>query len=216
MDGDPFWTARLQDLLDAVDRAIPLPERLLDRPFLMPVESVLGITGRGTVVTGKVEQGGVRLGQPVEVVGLGPTITSVCTGLEMFGKQLETARAGDNAALLLRGVRRGDLRRGQVVAAPGTVRPVTTFVARMYALTSEEGGRHTPFFSNYRPQFFFRTTDVVGTISLGPGSMVLPGDTAEITVELGQPVALTKGQDFAIREGGRTVGAGTVIDLRAG
>jgi elongation factor Tu len=199
-----------------VDLAIPLPERLLDRPFLMPVESVLTITGRGTVVTGKVEQGGVRLGQPVEVVGLGPTIASVCTGLEMFGKQLETAQAGDNAALLLRGVRRGDLRRGQVVAAPGTVRPVARFVARMYALTSEEGGRHTPFFSNYRPQFFFRTTDVVGTISLVPGSMMLPGDTAEITVELGQAVALTKSQDFAIREGGRTVGAGTVIDLRAG
>ena len=216
LDGDPFWTARLRDLLEAVDRAIPLPERLLDRPFLMSVESVLSITGRGTVVTGKVEQGSVRLGQPVEVVGLGPTIASVCTGLEMFGKQLETAQAGDNAALLLRGVRRGDVRRGQVVTAPGTVRPVTTFVARMYALTSEEGGRHTPFFSNYRPQFFFRTTDVVGTITLGPGSMVLPGDTAEITVELGQPVALTSGQDFAIREGGRTVGAGTVIDLRAG
>ena len=216
LDGDPFWMARLRDLLDAVDEAIPVPERLLDRPFLLPVESVLTITGRGTVVTGKVEQGSIRLGQPVEVVGLGPTIASVCTGVEMFGKQLEAAQAGDNAALLLRGLRRADLRRGQVVAAPGTVRPAATFVARVYALTSEEGGRHTPFASNYRPQFFFRTTDVVGTIDLGATSMVLPGDTAEMTVELGQPVALTQGQDFAIREGGRTVGAGTVIELRTG
>jgi elongation factor Tu len=213
LEGDPFWTTRLRELLDAVDEAIPLPERLLDRPFLMPVESVLTITGRGTVVTGKVEHGSIRLGQPVEVIGLGPTIASVCTGLEMFGKQLETAQAGDNAAMLLRGVRRGDVRRGQVVAAPGTVRASTKFMARVYTLTSEEGGRHTPFFSNYRPQFFFRTTDVVGTIDLGAASMVLPGDTAELTVELGQPVALTKGQDFAIREGGRTVGAGTVIEL---
>jgi len=212
--GDPFWMARLRDLLDAVDEAIPLPERQLDRPFLMPVESVLTITGRGTVVTGKVEQGSVRLGQPVEVVGLGPTIASVCTGLEIFGKQLEAAQAGDNAAMLLRGVRRGDLRRGQVVAAPGTVRPCTRFMARVDTLTSEEGDRHTPFFSNYRPQFFFRTTDVVGTIDLGAASMVMPGDTAELTVELGQPVALTEGRDFAIREGGRTVGAGTVIELR--
>src|SRR5262245_50952083 len=213
LDGDPLWTARLRDLLDAVDQAIPLPERALDRPFLMPVESVLTITGRGTVVTGKVEQGSIRLGQPVEVLGLGPTITSVCTGLEMFGKQLQAAEAGDNAAMLLRGVRRGDVRRGQVVAAPGTVHPGRAFAAQIYALTSEEGGRHTPFFSNYRPQFYFRTSNVVGTIDLGAGRMVMPGDTAEITVELGQPVAMSAGQDFAIREGGRTVGAGTVTAL---
>jgi elongation factor Tu len=216
LDGDPLWTARLRDLLDAVDEAIPLPERALDRPFLMPVESVLTITGRGTVVTGKVEQGTIRVGQPVEVLGLGPTIASVCTGLEMFGKQLQTAEAGDNAAMLLRGVRRGDVRRGQVVAAPGTVRPCRVFAAQVYALTSEEGGRHTPFFSNYRPQFYFRTANVVGTIDLGSDRMVMPGDTAEITVELGQPVAITAGQDFAIREGGRTVGAGTVTALLDG
>ena len=199
-----------------MDEAIPLPERVLDRPFLMPVESVLTITGRGTVVTGKVEQGTIRLGQPVEVLGMGPTIASVCTGLEMFGKQLQTAEAGDNAAMLLRGVRRGDVRRGQVVAAPATVRPCRAFAAQVYALTSEEGGRHTPFFSNYRPQFYFRTANVVGAIDLGSDRMVMPGDTAEITVELGQPVAITAGQDFAIREGGRTVGAGTVTALLDG
>jgi elongation factor Tu len=221
LDGDPAWQARLRELLDAVDEAIPLPERLLDRPFLMPVEGVLTITGRGTVVTGKVEQGTIRLGQPVEVLGLGPTIESVCTGLEMFGRQLQTAEAGDSAAMLLRGVRRGDVRRGQVVAAPGTVRPCRAFAAQIYALTSEEGGRHTPFFSNYRPQFYFRTANVVGTVDLGPadqgsGRMVMPGDTAQITVELGLPVAINAGQDFAIREGGRTVAAGTVTALRDG
>jgi elongation factor Tu len=219
LDGDPVWQARLRDLLDAVDEAIPLPERLLDRPFLMPVESVLTITGRGTVVTGKVEQGTIRLGQPVEVLGLGPTVESVCTGLEMFGRHLHTAEAGDNAAMLLRGVRRGDVRRGQVVAEPRTVRPCRAFAAQIYALTSEEGGRHTPFFSNYRPQFYFRTANVVGTVDLGSADqgsdrMVMPGDTAEITVELGQPVAINAGQDFAIREGGRTVAAGTVTALR--
>jgi elongation factor Tu len=221
LDGDPVWQARLRELLDAVDEAIPVPERLLDRPFLMPVESVLTITGRGTVVTGKVEQGTIRLGQPVEVLGLGPTIESVCTGLEMFGRHLHTAEAGDNAAMLLRGVRRGDVRRGQVVAEPRTVRPCRAFAAQIYALTSEEGGRHTPFFSNYRPQFYFRTANVVGTVDLGSADqgydrMVMPGDTAQITVELGQPVAINAGQDFAIREGGRTVAAGTVTALRDG
>jgi elongation factor Tu len=213
LEGDPVWTARLRDLLDAVDEAIPVPERALDRPFLMSVESVLTITGRGTVVTGKVEQGTIRLGQPVEVLGLGPTIASVCTGLEMFGKQLETAQAGDNAAMLLRGVRRGDVRRGQAVAAPGTLRTCRSFAAQVYALTTQEGGRHTPFFSNYRPQFFFRTSNVAGRVDLGMDRMVMPGDTAEITVELGLPVALTPGQTFAIREGGMTVGAGTVTAL---
>ncbi len=213
LEGDPEWTARLRDLLEAVDQAIPLPERKLDKPFLMPVESVLTITGRGTVVTGKVEQGSITLGQPVEVVGLVPTISSVCTGLEMFGKQLDAAQAGDNAALLLRGVRRGDVQRGQVVAAPGTITPCVRFAARVYALTKEEGGRHTPFVTGYRPQFFFRTTDVVGAIDLGPTSMVMPGDTAELSVELGQPVAIVVGQEFAIREGGRTIGAGTVSEL---
>jgi elongation factor Tu len=215
LEGDPAWQARLHDLLDAVDQAIPLPPRTLDQPFLMPVESVLSITGRGTVVTGKVEQGVIRLGQPVEVLGLGSVITSVCTGLEMFGKQLDAAQAGDNAALLLRGVRRGDVRRGQVVAAPGSLVPSQRFTARIYVLTKEEGGRHTPFMTGYRPQFFFRTTDVVGTIDLGQVSMVLPGDTADVTVELSQSVAITPGQDFAIREGSRTVGAGTVSELLA-
>jgi elongation factor Tu len=215
LHGDTQWLARLRDLIDAVDRYIPVPLRALDRPFLMPVESVLTITGRGTVLTGKVEQGSIRPGQPVEVIGFGPTITSVCTGLETYGKQLRAAQAGDNAALLLRGVRRSDVRRGQVVAVPGTVAPVRRFAAQVYALTHEEGGRHTPFFSNYRPQFFFRTTDVVGTITVSSASMVIPGDTAELTVELGQPVALTAGQEFAIREGRRTVGVGTVNQVLA-
>ncbi len=213
LDGDPQWTARIVDLLDAVDRAIPLPARVFDRPFLMPVESALTITGRGTVVTGKVEQGSITVGQPVEVVGLVPTVTSVCTGLEMFGRQLDAARAGDNAAMLLRGVRRGDVARGQVVAAPGSVAACLRFTASVYVLTSEEGGRHTPLFTGYRPQFFFRTTDVSGRIDLRSAPMMLPGDSAEIGVELGQPVAITAGQDFAIREGGKTIGAGTVTAL---
>jgi elongation factor Tu len=213
LHGDPHWLARLRDLMDAVDRYIPVPPRALDRPFLMPVESVLTITGRGTVVTGKVEQGSIRPGQPVEVIGLGPAITSVCTGLETYGKQLQSAIAGDNAALLLRGVRRSEVRRGQVVAVPGTVTAVHRFAAQVYALTQEEGGRHTPFFSNYRPQFFFRTTDVVGIITVNSADMVIPGDTADLTIELGQPVAITAGQEFAIREGKRTVGVGTVTQL---
>jgi len=213
LNGDPHWLARLRDLMAAVDRYIPMPPRALDRPFLMPVESVLTITGRGTVVTGKVEQGSIRPGQPVEVIGLGPTITSVCTGLETYGKQLEFAEAGDNAALLLRGVRRFDVRRGQVVAVPGTVTAVRRFDAQVYALTQEEGGRHTPFFSNYRPQFFFRTTDVVGIITVDSADMVMPGDSADLTVELGQSVAITAGQEFAVREGKRTVGVGTVSQL---
>jgi elongation factor Tu len=211
--GDGPWLARLRDLMDAVDRFIPVPPRAVDRPFLMPVESVLTITGRGTVVTGRVEQGSIGPGQPVEVIGLGPTITSVCTGLETYGKQLQSAVAGDNAALLLRGVRRSDVRRGQVVAIPGTVTAVRRFAARLYALTQQEGGRHTPFFSNYRPQFFFRTTDVVGTITVDSADMAMPGDSVDLTVELGQPVAITAGQQFAVREGNRTVGVGTVSQV---
>jgi len=213
LQGDRQWLARLRGLMDAVDRYIPVPPRALDRPFLMPVESALTITGRGTVVTGKVEQGSIRTGQPVEIIGLGQTIASVCTGLETYGKQLQSAQAGDNAALLLRGVRRSDVRRGQVVAVPGTVTPVLRFAAQVYALTHEEGGRHTPFFSNYRPQFFFRTTDVVGVITVDSADMVIPGDNADLTVELGQPVAITAGQEFAIREGKRTVGVGTVTQI---
>jgi elongation factor Tu len=211
--GDERWLARLRELMDVVDRCIPVPPRALDRPFLMPVESVLTITGRGTVVTGKVEQGSIGPGQPVELIGLGPTITSVCTGLETYGKQLQSAVAGDNAALLLRGVRRSDVRRGQVVAVPGTVSAAQKFAAKVYALTHEEGGRHTPFFSNYRPQFFFRTTDVVGVVTVHSAEMVMPGDSADLTVELGQPVAITTGQEFAIREGKRTVGVGTVSQV---
>jgi elongation factor Tu len=213
LQGSERWLVRLRELMDAVDSYIPVPPRALDRPFLMPVESVLTITGRGTVVTGKVEQGSIRPGQPVELIGLGPTITSVCTGLETYGKQLQHAVAGDNAALLLRGVRRADARRGQVVAVPGTVPATHRFAAQVYALTHEEGGRHTPFFSNYRPQFFFRTTDVVGIITVTSADMVMPGDSANLTVELGQPVAITAGQEFAIREGKRTVGVGTVSQV---
>jgi elongation factor Tu len=211
--GDQRWVARLRELMDAVDRCIPVPPRALDRPFLMPVESALTIAGRGTVVTGKVEQGSISRGQPVEVIGLGPTVISVCTGLETYGKQLQSAVAGDNAALLLRGVRRSDVRRGQVVALPGTVTAARRFVAKVYALTHEEGGRHTPFFSNYRPQFFFRTTDVVGIITVNSAEMVTPGDSAELAVELGLPVAVAAGQEFAIREGKRTVGVGTVSEV---
>jgi len=213
LHGDAPWLARLRDLMDAVDDHIPVPPRALDRPFLMPVESVLTITGRGTVVTGKVEQGSIGPGQPVEVIGLGPTITSVCTGLETYGKQLRSAEAGDNAALLLRGVRRSDVRRGQVVALPGTVTAARKFVAQVYALTHEEGGRHTPFFTNYRPQFFFRTTDVVGIITVDSADMMMPGDSADLAVELAQPIAITVGQEFAIREGKRTVGVGTVSQI---
>jgi len=213
LEGDGHWLARVRDLMDAVDRYIPVPPRALDRPFLMPVESVLTITGRGTVVTGKVEQGSIRAGQQVEVIGLLPTTTAVCTGLETYGRQLQSAEAGDNAALLLRGVRRSDVCRGQVVAVPGTVMAARRFAAQVYALRHEEGGRHTPFFSNYRPQFFFRTTDVVGTVTVNSADMVMPGDSADLTVELGQPVAITAGQEFAIREGNRTVGVGTVSQV---
>ena len=213
LQGEPAGVRSVLDLLDAVDRYVPLPARVLAEPFLMPIENVLTITGRGTVVTGAVERGTLRLNAPVEVVGLGPTRASVVTGLETFGRQLEQAEAGDNAALLLRGVRRGDVQRGQVVAAPGSVSPHRRFTAHLYALTTKEGGRHTPFFANYRPQFFFRTTDVVGAVDLGDIQMVMPGDTVDLTVELGKPVAMHRGLGFAVREGGHTVAAGTVTDL---
>jgi len=213
LEGDPVWVQAVADLLDAVDRYVPVPERFLAEPFLMPIEGVLTITGRGTVVTGAVERGTLQLNAPVEVVGLGPTRSSVVTGLEMFGRQLERAEAGDNAALLLRGVKRGDVQRGQVVALPGSVAPHRRFKAHIYALTTKEGGRHTPFFANYRPQFYFRTTDVMGSVDLGEVTMVMPGDTVDLTVELGKPIAMNAGLGFAIREGGRTVGAGTVTEL---
>jgi elongation factor Tu len=213
LDGDPRWTQSIVQLLDAVDAYVPVPKRDLGEPFLMPIENVLTISGRGTVVTGKVERGTLRIGEPVVVVGLGPTLASVATGLETFGKSLTVAEAGDNAAILLRGVRREQVQRGQVVAAPGSVTPHRVFRAALYALTKEEGGRHTPFVANYRPQFFFRTTDVAGGIDLGDVPMVMPGDSVPVRVELGQEVAMDVGLGFAVREGGRTVAAGTVTEL---
>ncbi|MBO2449351.1 elongation factor Tu [Actinomadura barringtoniae] len=214
LEGDPYWTARVVDLLDAIDAYVPIPERVLDRPFLMPVENVLTITGRGTVVTGVVAQGAIRVGDQVEVVGLGETFGSVATGLETFGQSMDHAEAGDNTAMLLRGIKRDQIRRGQVVAAPGSIRPHSRFRARVRVLTAAEGGRSRPFFHGYRPQFHFRTTDVVGGVDLGgDGSMALPGDSVEMAVELGKPVAMAEGLGFAIREGGRTVGAGTVVEL---
>ena len=211
--GEPRWVAALGELLDAVDRYVPVPPRELARPFLMPIENVLTISGRGTVVTGAVERGTLSVGDPVEVVGLGPTVTTVATGLEMFGRSLPRAEAGDNAAVLLRGVRREQVQRGQVVALPGTVTPHRRFAAQLYALTAAEGGRHTPFFANYRPQFYFRTTDVAGAVELGEVEMVVPGDTVALTVSLDRPVAMESGLGFAVREGRHTVAAGTVTEL---
>jgi len=213
LEGDPRWMRSIVELLDAVDRYVPVPPRELDRPFLMPVESVLTISGRGTVVTGAVVRGALRAGDPVEVVGFGPSLRTVATGLETFGRTLDRAEAGDNAAVLLRGVRREQVRRGQVVAQPGSVTPHRRFEAQLYAFTPAERGRHTPFFSNYRPQFYFRTTDVVGGIDLGDVPMVMPGDAVSLTVDLGQPVAVEVGLGFAVREGRRTVAAGTVTRL---
>ncbi|MFD4209943.1 elongation factor Tu [Micromonospora tulbaghiae] len=213
LEGDPRWASSVMELLDAVDRYVPVPPRELGEPFLMPIENVLTISGRGTVVTGAVERGVLRVGDPVEVVGLSPTLSTVVTGLETFGKSLATAEAGDNAAVLLRGIKRDQVQRGQVVALPGSVTPHQRFRARFYALTTAEGGRHTPFLANYRPQFYFRTTDVVGSVDLGDLTMVLPGDTVDLSVELGRPIAMDVGLGFAVREGGRTVAAGTVTEL---
>ncbi|GAA2540254.1 elongation factor Tu [Winogradskya consettensis] len=213
LEGDPRWVQSVVDLLDAVDAYVPIPPRELGEPFLMPIENVLTISGRGTVVTGKVERGILRVGDQVEVVGLGETISTVATGLETFGKSLPTAEAGDNAAVLLRGIKRDQVQRGQVVALPGSVTPHKSFKAHMYALRKEEGGRHTPFVANYRPQFFFRTTDVSGAIDLGDLAMVMPGDSVDLTVHLGKEVPMHVGLGFAVREGGRTVAAGTVSEL---
>ena len=213
LDGDPRWVGSIVELLAAVDDYVPVPARELGEPFLMPIENVLTISGRGTVVTGAVERGSLRLGDAVEVVGLGPTVTSVATGLETFGKSLASAEAGDNAAVLLRGVRREEVQRGQVLALPRTVTPHRRFRANLHALTAAEGGRHTPFAADYRPQFYFRTTDVPGGIDLGAVALVMPGDTVEIGVELGKPIAMEVGLGFAVREGGRTVAAGTVTEL---
>ncbi|MDL5200232.1 elongation factor Tu [Streptomyces sp. ALI-76-A] len=208
LEGDPRWTASVEALLDAVDTYVPMPERYLDAPFLLPVENVLTITGRGTVVTGAVERGTVRVGDRVEV--LGADVETVVTGLETFGKPMEEAQAGDNVALLLRGVPRDSVRRGQVVAAPGSVVPSRRFTARVYVLTAREGGRTTPVSTGYRPQFYLRTADVVGVLDLGEAAVARPGDTVAVTVELGRDLPLEPGLGFAIREGGRTVGAGTV------
>jgi elongation factor Tu len=204
----------IDELMDAVDAAIPLPERALDKPFLMPVEDVFSITGRGTVVTGRIEQGIVKTGDNVEIVGIRPTITTVVTGVEMFRKLLDDGRAGDNVGCLLRGTDKEAVERGQVLAKPGSITPHTKFKAQAYILTKEEGGRHTPFFNGYRPQFYFRTTDVTGVANLPEGTeMVMPGDNVEMTVELITPIAMDKELRFAIREGGRTVGAGVVAEI---
>lgn len=200
--------------MEAVDTYIPEPVRDTDKPYLMPIEDVFTITGRGTVATGRVERGQLKLNDEVEIVGITETKKTVVTGIEMFKKLLDFARAGDNVGLLLRGIERSAIQRGQVLAKPGTVKPHSKFVAQIYALTKEEGGRHTPFFGNYRPQFYFRTTDVTGSIELPKGvDMVMPGDNAQLTIELIHPIAIEEGTKFSVREGGRTIGAGSVVKV---
>ena len=214
LEGDPAYVEKINELMDAVDEWIPTPERDVDKPFLMSIEDVFTITGRGTVVTGRVERGKLKLNDEVEIVGIKDTQKTVATGIEMFRKQLDYAEAGDNAGVLLRGISREQVERGQVLAKPGTVTPHTKFKAAIYVLTKEEGGRHTPFFTKYRPQFYFRTTDVTGEIELPEGTdMVMPGDNVNITVELIHPIAIEQGTKFSIREGGRTVGAGNVSEI---
>jgi elongation factor Tu len=215
LEGDEEWTGKIVELMDAVDSFIPDPTRALDRPFLMPIEDVFTITGRGTVVTGRVEQGEVKVGEEVEIVGIHPeTAKTVVTGVEMFNKTLDTAQAGDNAGALLRGTKREEVERGQVLAKPGSITPHTHFNAEVYVLSKDEGGRHTPFFNGYRPQFYFRTTDVTGSIKLPDGQeMVMPGDNTNMEIEMIQPIAMDQGLRFAIREGGRTVGAGVVTEI---
>ena len=214
LQGNPTWVAKVEELMANVDEYIPTPERATDKPFLMPIEDVFTITGRGTVVTGRVERGQIRVGDAVEIIGIKETQASVCTGVEMFRKLLDYAEAGDNIGALLRGISRDNVQRGQVLAKPKSVTPHTKFTAQVYVLSKEEGGRHTPFFSNYRPQFYFRTTDVTGIISLAAGTeMVMPGDNTTMTVELIHPIAMEQGTKFSIREGGRTVGAGSVVEI---
>jgi len=213
-DNNDEWANKIIELMDAVDAYIPIPERAIDKPFLMPVEDIFSISGRGTVVTGRIERGIVKVGEEIEIVGLRPTIKKIVTGVEMFRKLLDQGQAGDNVGLLLRGVERKDVERGQVCAKPGSITPHTKFKAEVYILTKEEGGRHTPFFNGYRPQFYFRTTDVTGTAALAEGAeMVMPGDNTSLTINLIAPIAMEKGLRFAIREGGRTVGAGTVTEV---
>jgi elongation factor Tu len=215
LEGDAEWGEKLMELMDAVDTAIPEPERAIDQPFLMPIEDVFTITGRGTVVTGRIERGVLNVNQEVEVVGIRPTSAkTTVTSIEMFNKMLDSGQAGDNAALLLRGLKRDDVERGQVVVKPGSITPHTEFEGQAYILSKDEGGRHTPFYNNYRPQFYFRTTDVTGVVSLPEGTeMVMPGDNTEMKVDLIQPIAMEEGLKFAIREGGRTVGAGRVVKI---
>jgi elongation factor Tu len=214
LEGDPEWAPKVLELMDAIDAYIPEPERDTEKPFLMPVEDVMSITGRGTVVTGKIEQGIVNVGDEIEIVGLRDTQKTTVTGIEMFRKLLDNGQAGDNVGALLRGTKKEEVERGQVLCKPGSITPHTNFEANVYVLTKEEGGRHKPFFSNYRPQFYFRTTDVTGSIELPSGTeMVMPGDNTEMTVELGKPIAMDEGLRFAIREGGRTVGAGRVTKI---
>jgi len=213
--GEEKWVKGVEDLMDAVDTYIPLPPRPVDQPFLMSVEDVFSITGRGTVATGRIERGRIKVGEPVEIVGLiEKPLTSTCTGVEMFRKLLDEGEAGDNAGLLLRGIEKTQIRRGMVICKPGSITPHTEFKCEVYVLSKEEGGRHTPFFKNYRPQFYFRTTDVTGEVELNGGTeMVMPGDNTSLTVKLIQPIAMEKGLKFAIREGGRTVGAGQVTEI---
>jgi len=214
LEGDPEFEAKIDELMQSVDDFIPTPARETDKPFLMPVEDIFTIQGRGTVATGRIERGIIKVNEPVEIVGIKDTRNSVCTGVEMFKKLLDEGRAGDNVGLLLRGVERKEIERGQVIAKPGSITPHTKFKAEAYVLTKEEGGRHTPFFTGYRPQFYFRTTDVTGVAHLPEGvEMVMPGDNIQMEIELIAPIAMEKGLRFAIREGGRTVGAGTVSDI---
>ena len=214
LEGDPEWVAKVEELMEAVDSYIPDPVREKDKPFLMPIEDVFTITGRGTVVTGRAERGTLKINSEVEIVGIRPIQKTTVTGIEMFHKQLDEAWAGENCGLLLRGLKRDDVERGQVVVEPGSITPHTEFEANVYILSKDEGGRHNPFYSNYRPQFYFRTTDVTGVIKLPEGTeMVMPGDNTEMTVELIQPIAMEEGLGFAIREGGRTVGSGRVTKI---
>ena len=214
LQGQPEWEAKINELMDAVDEYIPTPARQVDLPFMMPVEDVFSITGRGTVATGRVDRGVVKVGDVIEIIGYVDTKSTTVTGVEMFRKLLDQAEAGDNIGALLRGVSREDIQRGQILAKPGSVKPHTKFTSEVYVLSKEEGGRHTPFFGNYRPQFYFRTTDVTGVIQLPEGvEMVMPGDNVSMIVELIAPIAVEKGTKFSIREGGRTVGAGSVVEI---
>jgi elongation factor Tu len=216
INGDPAGVASILALMEALDSAVPMPERQTDKPFLMPIEDVFSISGRGTVVTGRVDRGKVKVGEEIEIVGFRPTMKKIVTGVEMFRKLLDEGVAGDNIGVLLRGLEKDDVERGQVLAKPGSITPHTKFKAEVYVLTKEEGGRHTPFFNGYRPQFYIRTTDVTGSMHLGEGvEMIMPGDNTQITAELITPVAIEKGSRFAIREGGRTVGAGTITEILA-